>query len=63
MRFAESALQLCGRCAVLLGWRLDDFWNMTPAELVCVIKALTAQAETPPDSDDISKLMELFPDG
>jgi hypothetical protein len=61
--FAGSAVALCGHCAVLLGWRPNEFWNATPAELACVIKALTAQAEMPPETDDISKLMEMFPDG
>jgi hypothetical protein len=60
MTFAESALQLCGQCALLLGWRPDDFWSATPAELACILNAPTPRGEGPPD---LQKLMELFPDG
>jgi Phage tail assembly chaperone protein, TAC len=63
MKFVDAAVQLCGQCALLLGWRPDEFWNATPAELCCVLRAMTEQSETPPDADDLHKLMELFPDG
>lgn len=60
--FSLIALQLCGQCALLLGWRPDEFWGTTPAELACILNAMTAQTETPPDAGDLQKLMELFPD-
>jgi Phage tail assembly chaperone protein, TAC len=63
VNFADNALQLCGQCALLLGWRPDEFWKATPAELACILQAVTAQQETPPDAVDIKKMMELFPDG
>ena len=52
-----AALRLCGIAARLLGWRPDDFWRATPAEL--------AAALTPADSggaplarEDLLRLME-----
>ena len=62
MIFASAAVQLCGQCALLLGWRPAEFWNATPAELACVLAAITAQGEDPPDAGDVKNLMELFPD-
>ncbi len=63
MMFANSAAKLCGQSAVLLGWRPHEFWAVTPAELECVLAALTPQGQTPLDGADIQKLMERFPDG
>lgn len=62
MTFADTALQLCGQCALLLGWRPDEFWDTTPAELACVLSAMLPQSDTPPNPDDLQKLMALFPD-
>ena len=57
--FAEAAAQWCGLSARLLGWRPDDFWNATPAELVM---ALTAPADpggaAPPTRETITRMME-----
>lgn len=63
MMFAHSATQLCGQCALLLGWRPDEFWKATPAELACILEAMTAQSAMPPDAAALKYLMELFPDG
>ena len=57
-----AIMQLCGQCALALGWKPTDFWNTTPAELACVLNAMTAQTDLPPDSGDLQKLMTLFPD-
>ena len=32
-QFGQCAARLCGAAGLLLGWRPDDFWNATPAEL------------------------------
>ncbi|MEO6226015.1 MAG: phage tail assembly chaperone [Sphingomicrobium sp.] len=32
-RFGAAAAQLCHAASVLLGWRPDEFWSATPAEL------------------------------
>lgn len=61
--FTEAAVQLCGQCALLLGWRPSEFWEATPAELGCVLDAFAPHEEVPPDAADLCKLMELFPDG
>lgn len=62
MNFADLAVQLCGQCALLFGWRPNEFWAATPAELACIARALTAQADVPHDRSDLEKLMQLFPD-
>ena len=38
-RFAEGAVRLSGRCALLLGWRPDEFWNACPAEVAAIFGA------------------------
>lgn len=63
MTFSDSAMQLCGHTALLLGWRPAEFWEATPAELGCVLSRFGGQSEPPPDSGDIQKLMMQFPDG
>jgi Phage tail assembly chaperone protein, TAC len=63
MNFADTAVRLCGQCALLLGWRPAEFWESTPAELACILDAMTTHRETPPDAGDMQQLMELFPDG
>jgi Phage tail assembly chaperone protein, TAC len=60
--WVTEATHLCGQTALFLGWRPNDFWNATPAELASVLYAITAQAESPPNATDLQKLMELFPD-
>lgn len=62
MNFADAAVQLCGQCALLLGWRPAEFWNATPAELACVLSAVAAHRDAPPDADAVKQLIEQFPD-
>ncbi|WP_066560529.1 phage tail assembly chaperone [Croceicoccus bisphenolivorans] len=38
-RFADSAARLSGQCALMLGWRPDEFWAATPAEVSAIIEA------------------------
>src|SRR5436189_250567 len=38
--FVSAAAKLAGLAGALLGWRPDEFWNATPAELATVIAAL-----------------------
>ena len=61
--FAESASELAGQTALLLGWRPPDFWAATPAELAAIF-AVRASIEPPPLSrDDLTHLLERETDG
>ena len=61
--FAEAALRLAGTAALLLGWRPDEFWRATPAELAAVLVALAPEQEARASARDLERLMEMFPDG
>ena len=61
--FSAKVLTLSGQSALLLGWRPDDFWNATPAELATVLQAFRHSIEAGADGDVLKTLMELFPDG
>lgn len=60
--FASGAVRLCGYAALLFGWRPHEFWAATPAELACVMEAITPQPAAPLDGAAINKLKEQFPD-
>lgn len=60
--FADAAARLAGLAGALLGWRPDEFWRATPAELASVIGALTTNAELAGDQSLLSRLKEQFPD-
>lgn len=63
-RFGPAALTLAGVAARVLGWRPDDFWAATPADVAAVLAAWR-------DGDDgagvdrtgLAAMMEQFPDG
>jgi hypothetical protein len=59
--FGEAAARLSGAAAMLLGWRPDEFWNATPAELAAVLAALMPDPDAP-DSLMIDELRRRFPD-
>ncbi|PXA83641.1 phage tail assembly chaperone [Nostoc sp. 3335mG] len=64
--FAEKAARLAGIAGALAGWRPDEFWRATPAELEAVLAAFAgpqASGEVPPDAATIAALKEQFPDG
>jgi hypothetical protein len=61
--FSAKVLTLSGQSALFLGWRPDDFWNATPAELATVLQAFRPSIEAGADGDVLKTLMELFPDG
>lgn len=63
--FAASATRLAGLAGALLGWRPDEFWRATPAELAAVLAALAGRAGEGPvaTGGDLSRLKEMFPDG
>lgn len=62
MTFANVAAQLAGRTALTLGWRPDDFWNATPAELLGILQAIAGDDDAPPSADIMHQLMTRFPD-
>jgi hypothetical protein len=61
--FRQGAARLAGMAGALLGWRPDEFWNATPAELAAVIAAMAEDAPTNLTADEIARLKEMFPDG
>lgn len=61
--FAMAAARLAGAAGVLVGWRPDDFWRATPAELAAVLAAMMPEAGPAASPVDLARLMEMFPDG
>ncbi|WP_419722995.1 phage tail assembly chaperone [Sphingobium aquiterrae] len=63
--FAQAAGRLSGMAAWLLGWRPGDFWAATPDELAAIWAVARGGdgAGVPPDSGQIARLKEMFPDG
>ena len=60
--FSAGAARLAGLAGALLGWRPDEFWNATPAELAAVIAVLAGDNAAAADSADLARLQEMFPD-
>lgn len=60
--FAAAATRLAAVSARLLGWRPQDFWQATPAELAQSLGPVSA-AEAPPSRDDIQRMMERDDNG
>ena len=62
--FSEAAARLAGLAGALLGWRPDEFWRATPAELAAVLVALGGGRDAAPVSqEELARLKERFPDG
>jgi Phage tail assembly chaperone protein, TAC len=61
-RFGEGAARLAGLAGALLGWRPDEFWNATPAELAAILEAMTGGAPASASAEDLARLKERFPD-
>lgn len=61
-RFSEAAGRLAGLAGALLGWRPDEFWRATPAELGAVLRAMLGPEEERATRADLARLMERFPD-
>lgn len=74
-RFAEAAGRLAGIAGWLLGWRPDEFWRATPAELASVLRAARGQealgeealggealVEAGVDGAELARLMGAMPD-
>lgn len=61
-RLGESAVRLAGIAARLLGWRPEEFWNATPAELATALVE-GGDAIEPVSGGEVQALMARFPDG
>jgi uncharacterized phage protein (TIGR02216 family) len=61
--FAGAASRLAGAAALLLGWRPDEFWRSTPAELAAVLAAMSGEATAGLGRAELERLMENDPDG
>jgi len=61
-RFSRSAARLAGLAGALLGWRPDEFWRATPAELGAVLRAMAGDPDEAASRSDLERLMERFPD-
>lgn len=57
--FTGPAARLAGQCALLLGWKPDEFWAATPAEVAMILSATRApEAESAVDRDTMNRMME-----
>lgn len=61
--FSDGAGRLAGLAGALIGWRPDEFWCATPAELATILGALIGEGGEAASCDDLARLMEMFPDG
>jgi hypothetical protein len=61
--FSDWAGRLAGITGALLGWRPDEFWDATPAELAAVLCAMSGGPAPTADAADLARLKEMFPDG
>lgn len=59
--FGEAAAALSGVTARLLGWRPDEFWRATPAELVSAL-GIGGEGQAPFDGERLGALIAQFPD-
>ena len=61
--FSEVAARLAGLAGALLGWRPEEFWRATPAELAGVLGALAGDGSAVPMTQtELARLKERFPD-
>ena len=59
-RLGCAAARLAGAATMLLGWRPNEFWESTPAELAAALQL--DQATDGPDPQAVAELMRRFPD-
>lgn len=63
-RLGPAAVTLAGVMARVAGWRPDEFWATTPADVRAVLAGwVEADAEASLDGAALAAMMERFPDG
>ncbi|MET0360728.1 MAG: phage tail assembly chaperone [Sphingobium sp.] len=65
MSFSEDAVRLAGVAGMLLGWRPDEFWRATPAELAAVLGVAGGGGHAPGEGMDgaaLARLIRAMPD-
>jgi hypothetical protein len=60
--FSEAAGRLAGMAGVLLGWRPDEFWGATPAELAGVLRAMAGDEPGGVAASELERLRAMYPD-
>lgn len=61
--FAETARRAAGVACGVLGWRADDFWAATPADLLIVIAAWQPAMPDALGRVELTELMKRDTDG
>lgn len=56
-RFGQRAMQLYAIAAQTLGWRPDDFWAATPAELATALALPGGTEAAPLGREELGQLM------
>jgi uncharacterized phage protein (TIGR02216 family) len=56
--FGAGARRLAGLTARMLGWRPDEFWAATPAELAAILAPEGDAAPAPLTRAELNRLME-----
>ena len=60
---AETARELAGQTALLLGWRPPEFWTATPAELAAIFAVQASIAPPSLSREHLNTLLERETDG
>ena len=61
--FAEGARRLAGLVPRALGWRPNEFWSATPAELAAILATSDSAGGEPLGRAELIALMERDGDG
>lgn len=56
--FRQCGQILCGKIAMILGWRPHEFWDATPAEIACILSSEVSENMLPIDRDYLNDLIE-----
>jgi uncharacterized phage protein (TIGR02216 family) len=63
-RLGPAAIMLAGVMARVAGWRPDEFWAATPADVRAVLAGWTeVDTDAPFGGAALAAMMERFPDG